>query len=241
MDANKREIRNLDCELSYREATPEEFTEGKLGTITGRAIVFNSESKVIDEHGQTFREVIAPEAASLEWLNTQDIKINMLHQRELTFGRCKRGESGNARISVDAEGVNVEVDIPNCDLGIRARELTKAGVLDGMSFEFWPDKYDIQEREHEPMLIRHTHFRAITALTLGMDPAYQHTSLSVRELTDRCHQEEECLQKLKREQAEEEEKKKAEEEAAAAAKAEAEKAATLAYEYRKRKLSIENY
>jgi len=182
MDATKREIRNLECELSYREASSEASEKGILGTICGRAICFNSESQILDENGQTFREVIAPEAASMDWLNTQDIKINMLHNRELTFGRIKRGKSGNARLSVDNQGVNFEVDVPNCDLGIRARELTKAGVYDGCSFEFWPDQYDVEEREGKVPLVRHTHFRAITALTLGMDPAYLQTSLSAREL-----------------------------------------------------------
>lgn len=146
MDA-KKEIRNLECQLAFREASEEASSKGILGTISGRAICFNAESQVLDEYGQTFREVIAPEAATMEFLNTQDIKINMLHMRELTFGRAKRGVSGNARLSVDNEGVNFEVDVPNCDLGIRARELTKAGVYDGCSFEFWPDKYDVEERE----------------------------------------------------------------------------------------------
>ena len=184
MDAKKREIRNLECQLAFREASGEASEKGILGTICGRAICFNTESQVLDEYGQTFREVIAPEAATMDFLNTQDIKINMLHMRELTFGRAKRGVSGNARLSVDNEGVNFEVDVPNCDLGIRARELTKAGVYDGCSFEFWPDKYDVEEREGKVPLVRHTHFRAITALTLGMDPAYLQTSLHARELYD---------------------------------------------------------
>jgi len=84
MDAKKREIRNLECELSFREATPEQAAQGNLGTISGRAICFNAESQVLDEHGMTFREVISPEAATMEFLNSQDIKINMLHMRELT-------------------------------------------------------------------------------------------------------------------------------------------------------------
>ena len=152
MDAKKREIRNLECQLSFREAPQEASEKGILGTICGRAICFNAESQVIDEDGQIFREVIAPEAATMDFLNTQDIKINMLHMRELTFGRAKRGVSGNARLSVDNEGVNFEVDVPNCDLGIRARELTKAGVYDGCSFEFYPDKFDVEEREHRDHL-----------------------------------------------------------------------------------------
>ena len=205
MDA-KKEIRNLECQLAFREASEEASSQGILGTICGRAICFNAESQVLDEYGQTFREVIAPEAATMEFLNTQDIKINMLHMRELTFGRAKRGVSGNARLSVDNEGVNFEVDVPNCDLGIRARELTKAGVYDGCSFEFWPDKYDIEEREGKVPLVRHTKFRAITALTLGMDPAYLQTSLSARELLSReTDEEREAREKKEREEAELEE------------------------------------
>ena len=202
MDAKKREIRNLECELSFREATPEQAAQGNLGTISGRAICFNAESQVLDEHGMTFREVVAPEACSMDFLNTQDIKINMLHNRDNTFGRAKRGVSGNARLSVDREGVNFEVDVPNCDLGIRARELTKAGVYDGCSFEFWPDQYDIEEREGKVPLVRHTKFRAITALTLGMDPAYLQTSLSARELwneTESGKREAEAAEQARRE------------------------------------------
>ncbi len=206
MENEKREIRNLECQLAFREATSEALEEGILGTISGRAIVFNSESQVLDSCGQPFREVIAPEAASMEFLNTQDIKINMLHNRELTFGRVKRGTSGNARVSVDKDGVSFEVDVPNCDLGIRARELTKAGVYDGCSFEFWPDKYDIEEREGDVPLVRHTKFRAITALTLGMDPAYLSTTLNARELwkkTEAGKREEEAeAEKKKREEQE---------------------------------------
>ena len=211
MDARKREIRNLECSLAFREASSEASEKGILGTITGRAICFNSESQILDEYGQTFREVIAPEAAPMAFLNTQDIKVNMLHQRELTFGRVKFGKSGNARLSVDDEGVNFEVDVPNCDLGIRARELTKAGVYDGCSFEFWPDQYDVEEREGGIPLVRHTKFKAITAITLGMDPAYLATSLSVRELMQREDEEEEKTEEPEEEKTEEHTEEPAEE------------------------------
>ena len=223
MDATKREIRNLECELAFREASSEASEKGILGTICGRAICFNSESQILDENGQTFREVIAPEAASMDWLNTQDIKINMLHNRELTFGRIKRGKSGNARLSVDDKGVNFEVDVPNCDLGIRARELTKAGVYDGCSFEFWPDQYDVEEREGKVPLVRHTHFRAITALTLGMDPAYLQTSLSARELYEQTPS------------------GKAEEAARVKAREEQEKAEALQREMERRLMNMKKY
>ena len=49
--------------------------------------------------------------------------------------------------------------------------------------------------------MRHTKFRAITALTLGMDPAYLQTSLSARELwneTESGKREAEAAEQAKR-------------------------------------------
>ena len=89
MDAKKIEIRTLDCKLSVREAGPD--AQGESRTITGTAIVFNAESEVLDDWGYRFREVIKPEACTMEFLNSQDIKMNMLHDRDLTLARCNKG------------------------------------------------------------------------------------------------------------------------------------------------------
>lgn len=188
MDAKKREIRTVECRMAFREASAEEAQNGSLGVISGTAIVFNAESRVIDEYGETFREVILPEAATMEFLNSQDIKLNLLHQREDTFGRCINGTEGNMTISRDDKGVHFEVQVPNCDLGIRARELTKAGVYTGCSFEFYPKEYDIEEREVNGKIetkVIHKSFESIGAFTLAMDPAYLQTSCSVRELHEK--------------------------------------------------------
>ena len=188
MDAKKREIRTVECRMAFREASAEEAQNGSLGVISGTAIVFNAESRVIDEYGETFREVILPEAATMEFLNSQDIKLNLLHQREDTFGRCINGTEGNMTISRDDKGVYFEVQVPNCDLGIRARELTKAGVYTGCSFEFYPKEYEIEEREVNGKIdtkVIHKSFESIGAFTLAMDPAYLQTSCSVRELHEK--------------------------------------------------------
>jgi phage head maturation protease len=109
MDDKKFEIRTLECQLSVRETAPNE--EGESRTITGTAIVFNAESEVLDDWGTRFREVIAPEACTMEFLNSQDIKMNMLHDRGLTLARCNKGQ-GSLRLSVDDKGVNFEFDAP---------------------------------------------------------------------------------------------------------------------------------
>ena len=182
MDATKREIRTLECKLSVREAAPDAESESRV--ITGTAIVFNAESEVLDDWGMRFREVILPEAATMEFLNSQDIKMNMLHDRQLTIARCNKGE-GSMRLSVDDHGVNFEFEAPKCDIGDRCLEMVRRGDYSGCSFEFYPDEYDVEEREGgKDVKITHRKFRAITALTIGLDPAYKQTSVNARELQE---------------------------------------------------------
>jgi HK97 family phage prohead protease len=135
----------------------------------------------------------------MEFLNSQDIKMNLLHEREMAIARSNKGV-GNLRLSVDERGVNFEFEAPRCDLGDRALELIRAGVYTGCSFEFYPQDYDVTERG-EDVIITHTKFRAITALTIGMDPAYKQTSVNARELYEQYHQETE-EEKAEREAAE---------------------------------------
>ena len=180
MDAKKIEIRSLECKLSVREAAPD--AQGESRTITGTAIVFDAESEVLDDWGYRFREVIKPEACTMEFLNSQDVKMNMLHDRGLTIARCNKGE-GSLRLSVDEKGVNFEFEAPKCDIGDRCLEMVRRGDYSGCSFEFYPEEYDIEEREGgKDVKIIHKKFRALTAVTIGMDPAYRQTSVNAREL-----------------------------------------------------------
>ena len=182
MNEKKIEIRTLDCKLSVREAAPD--AQGESRTITGTAIVFDAESEVLDDWGYRFREVIKPEACTMEFLNSQDIKMNMLHDRDLTLARCNKG-TGSLRLSVDDKGVNFEFEAPKCDIGDRCLEMVRRGDYSGCSFEFWPEDYDVEEREGgKDVKITHKKFRALTALTIGMDPAYKQTSVNARELYD---------------------------------------------------------
>lgn len=210
MNAQKREIRTLECQLSVREAAPGENAEGQSRTIVGTAIVFNAESEVLDDWGYRFREVILPEAATMAFLNTQDIKMNMLHERELTIARANKGK-GTLRLSVDERGVNFEFEAPNCDLGDRCLEMVRRGDYSGCSFEFWPEEYDKEVTDlgngEVDVKVTHRKFRAITALTIGMDPAYTQTSVNARELAapDTATAEEPADEQRQQEQKEREE------------------------------------
>ena len=173
----KNEIRTLDGYLAVREAEG----QGESRTIYGRAIVFNSESELLDDFGMTFREVILPEAVTMDFLMTQDIKLNMLHDRKQTVARWNKG-AGSLRLAVDREGVSFEFEAPRCDLGDRCLELVRCGVYTGCSFEFFADKYDVQDRGKNVPLVSHRSLSAITALTIGLDPAYRATTVNAREL-----------------------------------------------------------
>ena len=177
MDAQKREIRTYDCCLAVRES--QDGQEGESRTITGTAIVFNAESEVLDDWGERFREVILPSAATQAFLNTQDIKMNLLHERELTIARCNKGK-GSMRLWVDERGVNFEFEAPNCDIGNRCLELVRRGDYSGCSFEFYPKDYD-KEVNGNDVKITHRSFEFISSLTIGMDPAYRQTSVNARE------------------------------------------------------------
>ena len=178
MDATKREIRTIDCKLAVRET--EGSQDGESRTITGTAIVFNAESEVLDDWGEKFREVILPEAATMEFLNSQDIKMNMLHDRQLTIARSNKGV-GTLRLSVDERGVNFEFEAPKCDIGDRCLEMVRRGDYSGCSFEFYPKDYDV-ERNGDEVKVTHRAFEFISALTIGMDPAYRQTSVNAREV-----------------------------------------------------------
>lgn len=183
MNAKKREIRTIDCQLAVREA--EGGQAGDSRTITGRAIVFNAESEVLDDWGEKFREVILPDAVTMEFLNTQDVKMNMLHERELTVARCNKGV-GSMRMAVDEQGVTFEFEAPRCDIGDRCLEMVRRGDYSGCSFEFYPKDYEVERTKgadgKDEVVIRHKSFEFLSALTIGMDPAYRQTSVNAREM-----------------------------------------------------------
>ena len=236
MDAKKNEIRTLEGFLAVREQ--KEGQTGESRTIYGRAIVFNSESELLDDFGMLFREIIQPEAVTMDFLQTQDIKLNMLHDRKQTVARWNKGK-GSLRLTLTREGLDFEFEAPKCDLGDRCLEMVRRGDYSGCSFEFYPDKYDVVERGKDDILVKHSRFSRITALTIGLDPAYTATSVNARELYEQHHQETD-EEIAAREQAEREAaeaaKREQEEQERQAREEEAEREA----EYRRRKLEIDH-
>ena len=185
MDKNKKKQFMLFTPetMHVREHVREDGTKEPSRTIYGRAIVFNKVFEYEDYWGDKYRETIKPSACTKEFLESQDIKLNLLHKREMSIARSNCGE-GNLRYSVNDEGVDFEFEAPNCDLGDRALEMVRSGVYTGCSFEFYPKDYECKKKEENGVTvyeINHTGFEKLTAFTIAMDPAYKETTVDCRE------------------------------------------------------------
>ena len=185
MDKNKKKQFMLFTPetMHVREHVREDGTKEPSRTIYGRAIVFNKVFEYEDWWGDKYRETIKPSACTKEFFETQDVKLNLLHKRDMSIARSNCGV-GNLRISVNNEGVDFEFEAPNCDLGDRALELVRNGVYSGCSFEFLPKDYECKKLKEDGKTvyeINHTAFEKVTALTIAMDPAYKETTVDCRE------------------------------------------------------------
>lgn len=157
-------------------------------TIEGLAIVTNQETVLYEGSDWREIEVIDPSCLNAEFLAAQDIKLNLLHERRDTIARTPN----SLRIDAREDGLHFEADVPECDLGQRARALIGNGTYTGCSFEFYAKDYSISERTaadgKTEYVIRHTAFEKITALTIAMDPAYEQTDIKAREIYKAEHQ-----------------------------------------------------
>ena len=169
--------------MHVREHVREDGTKEPSRTIYGRAIVFNKVFEYEDYWGDKYRETIKPSACTKEFLDSQDIKLNLLHKREMSIARSNCGV-GNLSYSVSDEGVDFEFEAPNCDLGDRALEMVRSGVYTGCSFEFYPKDYECKKKEENGVTvyeINHTAFETLRAFTIAMDPSYKETTVDCRE------------------------------------------------------------
>lgn len=156
---------------------------GELGrTIEGYAVVFGSESALLVDWCEAYREIIEPGAVTEEDLKGWDIKMTMWHNREKLLARSNKG-TGSLRLSVDERGVRYEFEAPDTADGNNALELVRRGDLSGSSFTFstTPDAVRYEEREDGTLLRHVDRIGRVYEMTLASDPAYSETSVTARE------------------------------------------------------------
>lgn len=150
----------------------EKRAEGQ--TIAGYAAVFNSSADI----GGYFREIILP-GAFADTLKTADVRAYFDHDRGRVLGRSR---AGTLRLTEDAKGLAVEIDLPDTSDGRDVRALLERGDVDGMSFGFMVTHDEWDETSDPPT--RTIHKIDLREVSVVSEPAYDDTSIALRSLED---------------------------------------------------------
>lgn len=124
----KQEYRNLtDFNISDR-------------TVTGMAVVFDSDSENIG-----FIERIHPEAITDETISRSDVLAKFNHDDNKVLARSKYGK-GSLKLTVDSRGLSYEFDAPHTALGDELLEYLTRGDISASSFAFTIPKEEGAEK-----------------------------------------------------------------------------------------------
>lgn len=141
-------------------------------TLSGYAALFNSPADI----GGYFTETIAPGA--FDSAMSADVRALVDHDTGRVIGRTK---SGTLRMSQDAKGLAVEIDVPDTSDGNDLWTLVERGDISGMSFGFRVTKqeWDDTDPENPIRTIQAVDLYEVSAVAF---PAYDDTSLASRSL-----------------------------------------------------------
>lgn len=144
-------------------------------TISGTAIVFNSESELIN--GQ-FREVIHPEQVTPELIQKSNIKMLWNHQSDdIPLARRNKGK-GSLNINITPTGVDFSFQAKKTAKGDEVLQAVRNGDVDSCSFAFIvSDGGSYFEKRDDGSYLRHiTKIELLDDFSLVNSPAYLQTS-----------------------------------------------------------------
>lgn len=167
----------MQKEIRTINAAPE-VAEGR--TISGYAIVFGVESRVLPSWDGDFIEVIERGAVTDELIRRSDVKALYNHINSQLLARSVNGD-GTLKLTVDDKGLRYEFEAPNTTLGNDVLELVKRGDLKGSSFAFTVNEEHVAYTRNGDM--RKRVIRQLSGLydvSVVVDPAYTQTSVDAR-------------------------------------------------------------
>lgn len=170
----RREIRAFKG-LEIREAK-----EGTVGTLTGYAALFDVRSEVMYD----FVEVIKPGAFAKSLASGADVRALAHHSVDRIIGRRS---ANTLRISEDAKGLAVEIDLPDTTDGRDLAVSVRRGDLTGMSFGFQAidDRWTWEQQDGAPKLyIRELLEVDLFEVSVVTWPAYAETTVEARSLLE---------------------------------------------------------
>ena len=185
------------CGLQVRE--PQEGQEMSR-EIEGRPIVFGVRSVNLTPWSSTRKvyEILEPGCISRELLQKSDVILNLNHSNMVpdVLGRYRNTDKDTLTLELRGDGIDCRCDLPKTNNANDALELIKRGDINGMSFAFEDDYEDTEngvsyERTNDTedgkeVWLRHV--KKITGLydvAIVTHPAYEQTSVGMREASDR--------------------------------------------------------
>ena len=184
-----------DCGLQIRE--PQEG-QAESRTIDGTPIVFGVRSVNLTPWSDTREvyEVLEPGCISQELISRSDVILNLNHSNMVpdVLGRCRNGK-GTLELELRENKIGCSCDLPRTNNANDALELMRRGDITGMSFAFEDDyqdsengvSYERTAETHDGKEVWLRHVKRITGLydvAIVTHPAYEQTSVGVRELGD---------------------------------------------------------
>jgi HK97 family phage prohead protease len=207
-----------DCGLQIRE--PQEGqTESR--TIEGTPIVFGVRSVNLTPWSDTREvyEVLEPGCITQELISRSDVILNLNHSNMVpdVLGRCRNGK-GTLELELRENKIGCRCDLPRTNNANDALELMKRGDITGMSFAFEDDyqdsengvSYERTAETHDGKEVWLRHVKRITGLydvAIVTHPAYEQTSVGVRELGDVIDKAIDLQIEIEKREAEEEQKR----------------------------------
>lgn len=153
---------------------------GEGRTISGYAIVFGVESRVLWDWDGEFVEIIERSAVDETLINSSDVKALFNHDKSYLLARSVNGE-GTLRLSLDDHGLRFEFEAPETTAGNDVLELVRRGDLRGCSFAFTAAAEDIEySKNGEERLRRVKRINGLYDVSVVVDPAYTQTSVDAR-------------------------------------------------------------
>jgi len=207
-----------DCGLQIRE--PQEGqTESR--TIEGTPIVFGVRSVNLTPWSDTREvyEVLEPGCITQELISRSDVILNLNHSNMVpdVLGRCRNGK-GTLELELRENKIGCRCDLPRTNNANDALELMKRGDITGMSFAFEDDyqdsengvSYERTAETHDGKEVWLRHVKRIVGLydvAIVTHPAYEQTSVGVRELGDVIDKAIDLQIEIEKREAEEEQKR----------------------------------
>ena len=234
------------CGLQLRE--PQEGQE-ESRQIEGRPIVFGVRSVNLTPWSSTRKvyEILEPGCISRELLQKSDVILNLNHSNMVpdVLGRYRNTDKDTLSLELRGDGIDCRCELPHTNNADDALELIKRGDINGMSFAFDDDYEDTEngvsyERTNDvedgkEIWLRHVkRIKGLYDVAIVTHPAYEQTSVGMREVSDRIDAAIEAQLKREAGQQETDEEKAAREQREAEEKAAAEKKAQEEREQKER-------